>query len=172
MNPSYPMKTTVPADWLLSKDHLEEGLEIGAGSLRRLPVNTQARASREPSNIIDITQHVTFGRFVALMRRQKNWSVQALASAADVPTEELLVIEHDPHHEPELSTVHELAKVFKVPSKSLIKMAGLAEEPSSRLREEYVRFAACSESHEPLTHDEETALQAILKVIVEDTDNK
>lgn len=166
------MKINVPADWLLSKDHLEEGLEIGAGSLRRLPANPPARARREPSNVIDITQHVTFGRFVTLMRRQKKWTVQSLAAAADVPAEELLVIEHDPHHEPELSTVHELAKVFGLPSKSLIKMAGLAEEPSPQLREEYVRFAACSESREPLTHDEEAALQAILNVIVEDTDKK
>ena len=71
-----------------------------------------------------------------------------------------------------MSTVHELAKLFGLPPKNLIRMAGLADEKSSSLREEYVRFAACSESREPLTDDEEAALQAVLKVIVEDSDKK
>ena len=165
------MKIHIPAEWLLSKAHLEEGHEIGAGSARmmaRREVPTKAAAQ----TITDISQHVSFGRFITLMRRQKNMTVEMLAKSADVSTEELLVIEHDPHHEPELSTVYGLAKTFDLPPKNIIKMAGLAENGTSRLREESVRFAACSESCEPLSEDEQDALQAILKVIIEDSDRE
>jgi hypothetical protein len=65
-----------------------------------------------------------------------------------------------------------LAKSFHLPPKNLIKMAGLAEDGSSRMREESVHFAACSESRQPLSEDEQEALQAILKVIIEDSDAK
>lgn len=106
------------------------------------------------------------------MRRKRRWTIQKLANEAEATNEELLAIENDPHYEPELSTVFGLSKTFGLPPKNLVKMAGLAEDATSRLREECVRFAACSESKEPLTDDENAALQAILKVIVEDSDSK
>ena len=165
------MKINIPADWLISKAHLEEGHERGAGSPRLTNSRGKHACSTAPT-ITDISQHVSFGRFVTLMRRQNNLTVERLAEAAEVSVEELLVIEHDPHHEPELSTVFGLAKSFRLPPKNLMKMAGLAEGSSSRLREESIRFAACSESREPLSDDEQDALQAILKVIIEDSETK
>ena len=120
------MKINIPADWLISKANLEEGHEIGAGSPRLTNRRGKHACSTAPT-ITDISQHVSFGRFVTLMRRQNNLTVERLAEAAEVSVEELLVIEHDPHHEPELSTVFGLAKSFRLPPKNLMKMAGLAE---------------------------------------------
>lgn len=165
------MKIHIPAEWLLSKAHLEEGHEIGAGSARIMARRKKTTHAADQT-ITVISQHVSFGRFITLMRRKNNMTVEMLAKSADVSAEELLVIEHDPHHEPELSTVYCLAKSFDLPPKNIIKMAGLAENGSSRLREESVRFAARSESRDPLTDDEQDALQAILRVIIEDSDAK
>src|SRR5207237_379169 len=100
------------------------------------------------------------------------WTVQQLALSADVDAGELLVIEKDPHYEPELSTVHGLARTFEVPPRHLMKMAGLAEQRSSRLAEAAVSFAASAESVAPLSENEEIALQTYLKVILEESDKK
>lgn len=164
------MKFTITKDWFLSRAHLEEGLEIGAGSLQYIGKPALRVVPAIESSITTISQHLTFGRFIEAMRRKRGWTVTDLAGAADVTPEELLVIEADPHYEPELSTVYELAKTFDLPPKNLVKMAGLSQGGSSRLREESVRFAACSESKEPLTEEEDAALQAFLKVIVEESD--
>ncbi len=166
------MKLSITKDWFLSRAHLEEGLEIGAGSLQHLGKPALRAVPAADSVLNTISQHFTFGRFVALMRRKRGWTVRQLAAAADVTAEELLVIEHDPRYEPELSTVFGLAKSFELPTTNLIKMAGLAEDRSMRLREEGVRLAACSETKEPLTEDEEVALQAFLKVIIEESDKQ
>ena len=60
-----------------------------------------------------------------------------------------------------------LAKVFKLPPKALMQKAGLAEAASASLREDSIRYAACSEFHEPLSADEEYVLQAVIKAMVE-----
>lgn len=164
------MKLTITKDWFLSRAHLEEGLEIGAGSLEYIGKPALRVAPAPQASIATLSQHLTFGRFVEAMRRKRGWTITQLAKVADVTPEELLVIESDAHHEPELSTVHGLAITFHLPPKNLVKMAGLSNGGSSRLREESVRFAACSESKEPLTEDEDAALQAFLKVIVEESD--
>lgn len=166
------MKINIPSEWLLARDHLEEGLEIGAGSLRHLPNPAPAPAQVSGEELTTIEQRLTFGRFVALMRRKHGWSVQQLATKAGTDPGEILVIENDPHYESELSTVVGLAETFGVPPKNLIKMAGLAEDRSMQLREEGLRFAASAESRAPLTADEEQALQTYLKVLLEDSDKR
>lgn len=165
------MKITIPADWLLSRDHLEEGLEIGAGSLRHLAKHAPSPAPSS-EDLATIEQRLSFGRFVALMRRKHGWSVQQLAEKSETEAGEILVIENDPHYEAELRTVTCLAKTFDVPPKNLIKMAGLAEDRSLHLREEGLRFAASAESKAPLSEDEEMALQTYLKVVLEDSDKR
>ena len=164
------MQLNITKDWFLNQAHLEEGLEIGAGALQHIGRPALRVVPAAESSISTISQHLTFGRFVEVMRRKQGWTVSDLAIVAEVSPEELLVIEGDPYHEPELSTVFGLAKTFNLPAKNLVRMAGLTQGGSSRLREESVRFAACSESKEPLTEEENTALQAFLKVIVEESD--
>lgn len=165
------MKFSIPKEWLLSRAHLEEGLEIGAGAPRHL-AKLEPATTAGGQELTTIEQRLSFGRFVALMRRKQGWSVQQLAEKAETEAGEILVIEKDPHYEVELSTVAGLAKAFNVPPKNLIKMAGLAEDRSLHLREEGLRFAASAESKAPLTEDEEIALQTYLKVVLEDSDKR
>jgi transcriptional regulator with XRE-family HTH domain len=165
------MKIEIAKDWLLSRAPREEGLEIGAGSLRHLS-RVEAQHPTEPEDVATIEQRLSFGHFVGLMRRKHGWTIQQLAQRAEVDPGELLVIERDPRHEAELSTVHGLAKTLDVPPKRLIKMAGLAEDRSSRLAEAAVAFAASAGPAAPLTEQEEIALQTYLKVVLEDSDKE
>ena len=156
------MKITITKEWFRSRAHLEEGLEIGAGSLRHigkpalraLPGNTTA-------------DNITFGQTVSLLRRRSRWTIARLAEEADATSEELSEIEANPECVPEPSTVFSLANVFKLPPKALMQRAGLAEAASSHLREDSIRYAACSEFKEPLSDDEEHVLQAVLKALLE-----
>lgn len=168
------MKIQVTKEWFASRALLEEGLEIGVGIPTPFGASTLSKQPKTtPStNVVEFSQHLSFGRFVALMRRQRQWSVKQLSDEVESSCEEILSIENDPAYEPEMSTVHGVAKAFGVSPKNLYKMASFTDDVSPHLREEFVRFAACSEGTEPLTHDEEEALQAILKVIVEDLDEK
>jgi DNA-binding XRE family transcriptional regulator len=156
------MKIIVTKEWFRSRAHLEEGLEIGAGSLRHLgkPALTTVPANATPDDI-------TFGQTISLMRRKRRWTIDRLATEAEATSEELAEIEANPECVPELSTVCSLAKVFRLPPKALMQKAGLADAASSRLREDSIRYAACSEFKEPLSDDEEHVLQAVLKAMVE-----
>ena len=156
------MKITVTKEWFRSRAHLEEGQEIGAGSLRHIG---KPALSALPANTT--VEHITFGQTIALMRRQRRWTIDRLATESDATSDELAAIEADPDCVPEPSTVFSLAKVFKLPPKALMQRAGLADAASARLREDSIRYAACSEFKEPLTADEEHILQAVLKAIVE-----
>src|SRR5579871_3354117 len=117
------MKINIPKEWILYRASREEGLEIGAGAPTKLGQSEVSRSALE--DIATIEQRLSFGRFVSLMRRKSGWTIQQLAQRADVDAGELLVIESDPYHEAELSTVHGLAKTFDVPPRHLMKMAGL-----------------------------------------------
>ena len=159
------MKITVTKEWFRSRAHLEEGHEIGAGSLRHIG---KPALHAVPANAT--ADNITFGQTISLMRRKRRWTIDRLATAAEATSDELAEIEVNPECVPELSTVFSLAKVFKLPPKALMQKAGLADAASSRLREDSIRYAACSEFKEPLSDDEEHVLQAVLKAMVEHTE--
>lgn len=163
------MKFDIPKAWFVRSAEIEGDSEVGAGHLAFLD-----EPKAEKAVFVDIAAEwrLAFGRFVELMRRKRGWTIQELAEKADIDVGELLIIEKNPQHEAELSTVHGLAKTLEVPAKRLIRMAGLAEERSSTLLEASLRFAASTESTAPLSHDEEIALQTYLKVVLEDSDTK
>lgn len=159
------MKLSVTKEWFHSRAHLEEGQEIGAGSLRLIGKPALGAVSANA-----ISEKITFGQTISLMRRQRHWTIDQLAAAAEATSDELAEIEKNPQSVPELSTVFSLAKVFKLPPKALIQKAGLAVATSSRLNEDSIRYAACSEFREPLSAEEEQILQAVLKAMVEHTE--
>jgi len=165
------MKIEIPKDWFLGRAQQEEGREVGAG-LARAFAATECKTEQAAESIIAIEQRLSFSHFIALMRRKRGWTIQQLAKQADLDAGELIVIEKDPHTEPELSTVYNLAKALALPVQNLIKMAGLAEECSPQLASAGVRFLASSESTTPLNEDEEVALQTYLKVVLEESDKK
>ena len=121
----------------------EGDAEIGAGQLAIDPVFDGEPVAAEASE--EEGPNVAFGRFVNLMRRQRRVSLEQLADDADVDMADLVEIESDPHHKPELRTAYQLANYFKVSRSGLMQVAGLAGPKDARLFDEGVRFAARSE---------------------------
>ena len=80
---------------------------------------------------------------------------------------DLVEIESDPRHKPELRTAYQLANYFNVPRPGLLQVAGLAAPKDARLFDEAVRFAARSEPMTALTPEEGAALESFVSALSE-----
>ena len=158
------MKLEVTQEWCLAMANLEGDTEIGAGAVAIDPI-FDGHALQE---IADNEANVAFGRFVRLMRRNSGLTVEQLAQETDVELAELVEIEEDARHRPELRTVYQLAQFFNLPGPKLMQIAGLTASNDNRLSEEAVRFAARSESVTALTAEERAALEAFVVVLSEE----
>lgn len=158
------MNIDYPKEWFANSARIEGDSEIGAG----IPPTHRPTQTTSPAAIKQLDTRIAFGQFVELWRRNKGWNAEELAKAADVDTEDILEIEHDPHCEPEAYAVHALAQVFGVKPSKLMELAGLAESRTPVLREEAIRFAARSESIESLTHHEREAFEAFATTLSEE----
>ena len=157
------MTLNYPKSWFERRIALEGDAEVGAGT----PPPVQQLRPGAASNIVPINTRIAFGTFVGLWRRNKGWDAVKLAEQAGIDPEEILEIEHDVHSQPELDAVHKLARVFGVPPKPLLELAGLIEARTPQLREEAVRFAARSESVAALNQREREAFEAFVATISE-----
>ncbi len=150
-------------DWCLKMAEVESDDEIGAGLIAADPVfdgeTVPAESTEETS--------VAFGRFVRLMRRSRGLSVETLAKNVNVDIAELVAIEDDTRHKPDVRTVYQLANFFDVPRPNLMQVAGLVTSQDNRLIEEAARFAARSDPVAALTPEEQAALQAFVAVLSE-----
>ena len=159
------MKIEISKEWCMRMAQLEDDAEIGAGLLAIDPVfygdPVPAGVNKEEGT------NVAFGRFVNLMRRRRGMSLERLADDADVDMADLVEIESDPHHKPELRTAYQLANYFKVPRVGLMQVAGLAVPKDAGLFDEGVRFAARSGPTAELTPEEGAALEAFVAVLSE-----
>lgn len=137
--------------------------EIGAGVVAVDPTfdgdAVPAASADEPS--------VAFGRFVRLMRRNRGLSIEKLAETLDVEIMELVAIEENMRHKPDVRTVNQLANFFDVPRPSLMQIAGLVVTEDNRLINEAARFAARSDPVAALTPEERSALDAFVVVLSE-----
>lgn len=154
------MKINISREWFEENARLERGFSVGAGD----PAFLTYAAPVEESDAAKVAQElrVAFGRFVELQRRSLGLSVEQLAKKADVDPGELVTIETDLHHIPELVTVYNLAKTFRTPEKSLMQLAGLAIPKDRTFIKAAVRFAAKSESIAKLTSQEQAALESFV----------
>ncbi|MBK8908913.1 MAG: helix-turn-helix transcriptional regulator [Rhodospirillales bacterium] len=143
----------------MARAQIEGDSEIGAGLLA-LDTNAESPAPHHGEEA-----QIAFGRFVRLMRRKKELSVEELAATADVDLGELVSIEDDAHHKPEPRTVYQLARAFDVPNTKLSQLAGLAIAKDVRFKQEAMRFAARSEPIEKLTPEENAALESFIMVL-------
>lgn len=159
------MRIDVSKEWCARMAQLEADAEIGAGLLAIDPVfdGEAAAALTEETE----GANVAFGRFIRLMRRSRQLSVEKLADDADVEISELVSIEEDAHYKPDLRTVYQLAEFFKVQQAGLLQIAGLTVPKDTRLVDEAVRFAARSEPVTELTREERAALDAFVAVLSE-----
>lgn len=159
------MKIEITKEWCLRMAEIEANAEIGAGLYALDPVFD---GETMPANASSEEPSIAFGRFVRLMRRDKGLTLEKLAEDTDVEIAELVEIEEDTHHKPELRTVYQLANYFKVPRGNLLQVAGLTAPRDNRLVDEAVRFAARSESVAVLTPEERAALEAFVAVLSEE----
>lgn len=157
------MKFEFSKDWCLKMAEVEGDDEIGAGLIAADPAfdgeTVPAEAAEETS--------VAFGRFVRLMRRSRGLSIERLAENVSVDIVELVAIEDDTRHKPDVRTVYQLANFFNVPRPNLMQVAGLISSQDNRLVEEAARFAARSDPVAALTPEEQAALQAFVAVLSE-----
>ena len=159
------MKGEISKEWCIRMAKLEADAEIGAGRLASDPVFDEEVAPVVASDEEGL--NIAFGRFVHLMRRRCGISLEKLADDADVDIGDLIKIEHDPHHKPELRTAYQLANYFEVPRSGLMQVAGLTAQKNAKLLDETIRFAARSEPTAALTPEERAVLEAFVAVLSE-----
>jgi HTH-type transcriptional regulator, competence development regulator len=151
-------------EWCMRMAQLEADAEIGAGPLAIDPVfdgdAAPAEATKEEASI-------AFSRFVQLARRSRGLSIEKLAEDADIDVAELVSIEENGKHQPDLRTVYQLANFFGVQRANLLQVAGLTAPKDAHIMSEAVRFAARSESVAALTPEERGALDAFISVLSE-----
>jgi HTH-type transcriptional regulator, competence development regulator len=157
------MRIELTKDWCMRMAQLEAGDEIGAGPLAIDPVFDGKAVSFEAPE----ETTVAFSRFVRLARRNRGLSVEKLAEDADVEVAELVSIEENGQHKPDLRTVYQLANFFGVQRTNLLQVAGLTMPRDSHIVSEAVRFAARSEPVAALTSEERSALDAFVSVLSE-----
>lgn len=158
------MKMKISKEWCTSMAQLEADAEIGAGRLAVDPMFDEEIAPVVASKDEE-GPNIAFGRFVRLMRRRYKISLEKLAHDADVDMGDLLKIEADPRHKPEVRTAYQLANYFDVSQCGLMQVAGLTAQKNAKLLDETIRFAARSEPTAALTPEEHAALEAFVVVL-------
>jgi transcriptional regulator with XRE-family HTH domain len=159
------MKLNIDEKRFLAALDREGNHEIGAGILAADPVTAQPSEERVlvEGPRVDST-HLAFGRLIQLLRRQKGWSVEALASQARIDMEEAVLIEAVAEYRPEQRTVFQLAHVFNLQPKVLMQLSGNAL-PREDVTREALRFAASSEPIAKLSADETRAVETFVAAL-------
>lgn len=117
--------------------------------------------------------HVTrsaLAKLIEFSRRRLGLSPEQLADKADIDLAELVSIERGEDFVPEPRTIVKLSQVLKLPTQSLLGLAGLVQRTDTRLSEAAIRFAASSEPMEKLSAEEQRLLQNFVNTLAELTD--
>ena len=96
------MATERDETWWRARAEREEGHFIAAGALAMDP---DFASAFRPQLVEREQSRVAFGKFIELMRRSKGWTVEDLASEADLEIGDVLLIEDDLTVLPEPRTV-------------------------------------------------------------------
>jgi len=110
------------------------------------------------------TPHV-FGALIAMLRNKRGFSLDVLAEKARVDREELEQIETNFEYEPKPRTVHQLAEVFGIAARPLVRVASLTRRSDDRIAEGAVRFAACAKNMDKLTREQKKELKRFIKLL-------
>ncbi|WP_436399588.1 helix-turn-helix domain-containing protein [Roseobacter sp. S98] len=154
--------------WCRNAGAREDGLDIGAGVIAADPMFThEAGADESPE-----ASRLALGRFINLMRRDQGLSIEALAEKADIEIGELLSLENNAAHLPDVRTLYQLSEVFGVSQEKLMGLSGLTHANDDDYVEEAVRYAAKSASVEVLTEDEHAILNGLISVLSENAKQK
>jgi len=154
------MTHAISAAWSEKMLALDEHVTPGAGPLAARPMVAPDAISLRADET-----RLAFGRFVNVVRRGRRLSIEDLADRTKLEVAELLNIEGNPHHEPDLHAVWSLSKVFGVPQSQLMELAGLATAKESHWLDEVVRHAARSTPIEDLTPEEQHFHDAVVAAL-------
>lgn len=162
------MEMLVTRDWLRRKIESDLDIETDAGApiavLESVGMFLSCDPQEETSNVVQLKQ--AFGVLIRQLRRRDQLTLEALAKRARINAEDLRQIEHDPHFKPRPRVVHQLADVFGVPVRPLMKLSGATVARDERFEEEACRFAAKSDDLSKLSRDEQSALNEYVKFLV------
>lgn len=153
--------------WCQNAGTRENGLDIGAGVIAADPMFTHESGADESPE----ASRLALGRFINLMRRDQGLSIEALAQKADVEIGDLLSLEKNANHLPDVRTLYQLSEVFGVSQEKLMGLSGLTHANDDYV-EEAVRYAAKSASVEVLSEDEHVILNGLISVLSENAKQK
>lgn len=151
--------------WWRARAEKEKGYTVFAGSVRTTPPFTKADIQTDGIGESRPDSSFAFGKLIELMRRNRGWSVEKLASEADLDLADLVIIEDDHTALPEPRAVYQLAEVFQLPQSRLLQIAGLSKERDASLQRDTLRFAARSQSIAQLSEVEQRALDEFVTVL-------
>jgi HTH-type transcriptional regulator, competence development regulator len=154
--------------WCRNAGAREDGLDIGAGVIAADPMFTHEGGADESPE----ASRLALGRFINLMRRDQGLSIEALADKADIEIGELLSLENNAAHLPDVRTLYQLSEVFGVSQEKLMGLSGLTHANNDDYVEEAVRYAAKSASVEVLSEDEHAILNGLISVLSENAKHK
>lgn len=123
-----------------------------------VPLERRPEAADVTESSEDEEYEVALATLVVLKRREMQVTVAELAELAKVDPGEIWSIERDHGHRPKARTIHQLAGIFKIPSKALFALSGNLRATDAEFRERAVRFAAKSEELQVLSKPEKQAL--------------
>jgi hypothetical protein len=142
----------------------EDNCEIAVGSLDGV---FQRKQNAVPETAVPVTKYA-FGTLINLQRRKRDWTLEELATEAQIDLDEAVSIEENPTYRPAPRSVLQLARVLVLPIQKLLVLSGNAEFANVKLETAAVRFAARSRAVEKLTEAEARALNEFVAALVED----
>lgn len=163
------MKMLISRDRLREKILFDEDLDFEAGcpshTLEDLGMFLPSDLATEAPD--QQMLKTAFGVFVKQLRRRDGVTIYELSQRARIDEDEVRKIEHDPHHKPRPRTVHQLATVFKVPERAMMKLSGATITHDSALKDEAFKFAARSDEMSKLSSAEQKALRDFIKFLAQ-----
>jgi len=162
------MTFDISKTWCRNAGAREDGLDFGAGVIAADPIFTHEGGADESPE----ASRLALGRFINLMRRNQGLSIEALAEKADIEIGELLSLENNAAHLPDVRTLYQLSEVFGVSQEKLMGLSGLTHANDGDYVEEAVRYAAKSASVEVLSEDEHAILNGLISVLSENAKHK
>lgn len=169
------VKLMFSTEWLRRKIASDPDLEVEVGMplLATDEVGEQCRIERQAEKVAIIEGRnavqlrIALGTLVRQLRLLEGLTVDELAERANVPTDELRQVEHDPHYTAHPRMLHQLSEYFNVPLQNLAQMSGATHAVDRVLYNEAVKYAAHSDDVSTLTNEEREALNKFVAMLNE-----
>lgn len=161
------MNTRPPAsrEWLRLMAEAEDRCEsISVGGLAH-----DLGLLANPAAVPHVTRSA-LAKLIEFSRRSLGLSPEQLSTRADVALAEVVSLERGDEFTPEPRSIVRLSTVLKLPTQSLLALAGLVQRSDTQLNEAAVRFAASSEPMDKLSREEQRLLQDFVKRLAELSD--